>query len=147
MYKVKLKHRCEVCNQVLHDDESIKNRLGPICHHKVWGDLKPMDWGPPTAKDFDADAWQYTLKETEYRLEIVRPDWFLHYRCDLHFDAVCTMYGVDEDENYVTEVNDAYGFRPKHACEGCYNHLVEYEKVGRPGDDEKIFPRCLWDDD
>ena len=142
MYKVRLKHRCEVCNQVLHDDESIKNRLGPICHHKVWGDLKPMDWRPPKAEDFDSEAYVYSIEEDENR------DWFLHWRCDLHLDRVCNFYGADEEsEGFVTKVKDKYSFKPRHACEGCYNHLVEYEKAGRPGDDDKIFPKWLWDND
>jgi len=130
MYKVRLKHRCEVCNQVLHDDESIKNRLGPICHHKVWGDLKPMDWKPKTAEDFDVDAWEYYLLPEEQQR------WEPGLWCEVGFSDVCHVNWALDDEQRTRVIYRHEDWNTKVACEGCYCHLVEYEAAGRPGDDD-----------
>ena len=119
-----------MCNQELRDEVSIKNRLGPICHHKVWGDLKPMDWKPKTAEDFDVDAWEYYLLPEEQQ------SWEYEPYCEVGFSEVCLM-GWELDDEIRTKViyrNDEW--RTKVACEGCYWHLVEYEAARRPGDDD-----------
>ena len=118
-----------MCNQELRDEESIKNRLGPICHHKVWGDLKPMDWKPKTAEDFDVDAWEYHLLPEE------RQTWEWEPYCEVGFSGVCHVdWEFDDGER--TKVYHHDDWNKKVACEGCYRHLVEYEAAGRPGDDD-----------
>jgi hypothetical protein len=130
MYKVRLRHRCELCNQVLQDEESIKNRLGPICHHKVWGSLKPMDWDPEKTLEFDNNCWAWATLPDH-----LTEGWsHLGAECNLGFEQ-CHM-GWELDDGYrlqVTRVGHDC-ITQWYGCEGCIYHLRLYEEAGRPDD-------------
>ena len=59
MYKLKLKHRCVDCGQVLTDEESIERGRGPVCFEhqlrELPDDWNVWDWEPDIDIDIDID--------------------------------------------------------------------------------------------
>lgn len=116
MYKVKLKHRCVDCGQVLTDEDSILRERGPVCFEHHLREL-PGDW----------NVWDYS---PDIDIDIEQEPYFSKSGCESHYsDKICKEGHLAGSRWEVLLDGMLYEF-----CSECYEYIEETRSMDEPED-------------
>lgn len=119
MYRVKLKHRCVDCGQVLTDDESIERGYGPVCWEKR-NECSLTEAYKVLLEDYEPDI----------DIDIEQDSFFSKCGCESPYsDKICKEGHLAGDRWEVLIDGIVHEF-----CAECFEHIEETRSIDEPQD-------------